>query len=152
VFAVKVTVHPATAQTFKSMVSMFQFETMFCDDVQSTFVGEAKDADLFADPADEGVRRVKSHKRISYAVRVAHLAKAKVGLLANNKANELVYARLCRDEMIKHGVRPSHIAHQTPLAVAACFIPLDSDFLAASIRQCAEMKDKRALLGSFDPK
>ena len=95
---------------------------------------------------------MKSHRRVSYAVRVAHDAKAEVGLLANTKANELVYARVCREAMIKHNVRKAHIAHTLPIAVAACFIPLDSDFLAASLRQSREMTERRALLGPLGGK
>lgn len=147
VFAVKVSVHPAAVATFQKMALAFQAESMFSEECQHVDVGPKTDADLIPDPECVDTRRVRSNRRISYAVRVAHLAKAKVGLLSNIKANELVYARICREEMIKHGVRPSHIAHQVPLAVAACFIPLDSDFLAASIRSCAGMVERRALVG-----
>lgn len=148
VFQVKVTIHPATAATFTAMVNKFQAESMFCEETDpcTVCVGD-RDADLTRDPTSENTKMVKSSRRVSYAVRVAHLAKAQVGLLANSRANELVYSRICREEMVKHGVRPSHIAHMVPLAVAACFIPLDTDFLAASIRQSGEMKDRRALLG-----
>lgn len=149
----KITVHPATVKTFHSMVLMFQQESMFCEDaVPVVGLGIDEDADLTSESVRKDIKLVKSHRRISYAVRVAHVAKASVGLLANTKANELVYARLCRDEMIKHAVRPSHIAHMVPLAVAACFVPLDSDFLAASLRQCSEMQERRALLGPLDRK
>nr|UHS72159.1 MAG: hypothetical protein 1 [Betanecrovirus sp.] len=148
-FSIKVTIHPAAAATFESMVRKFQAESMFAEDAGPTFtsIGD-EDQDLARDAQREDIKIVRSSRRISYAVRVAHVAKAQVGLLANSRANELVYSRLCREEMIKHGVRPSHIAHMVPLAVAACFIPLDSDFLAASIRQGKDMKERRALLGS----
>nr|UOF93435.1 RNA polymerase pre-readthrough protein [Tobacco necrosis virus D] len=147
-FQVKITVHPAARETFESMVRKFQAESMFSEEAIPCVasVGD-KDADLTPDPQREDIKIVKSSRRVSYAVRVAHVAKAQVGLLANSRANELVYSRLCREEMVKHGVRPSHIAHMVPLAVAACFIPLDSDFLAASIRQGEGMKERRALLG-----
>jgi len=148
IFQIKVTIHPAAVETFESMVRKFQAESMFSEESLSSFtnIGD-KDADLTPDPQREDIKIVKSSRRVSYAVRVAHVAKAQVGLLANSRANELVYARLCREEMVKHGVRPSHIAHMVPLAVAACFIPLDSDFLAASIRQGEGMRERRALLG-----
>jgi hypothetical protein len=152
VFTIKISVHPATAATFHSMVAKFQQESMFCDPIETTDVDITSDADLVSDADRKDNKLVRSHRRIPYAVRVAHVAKAQVGLLSNIKANELVYARICREEMIKNGVRPSHIAHMVPLAVAACFIPLDADFLAASIRQSALMKDRRALLGSFESK
>nr|UHS72205.1 MAG: hypothetical protein 1 [Betanecrovirus sp.] len=148
IFVVRVTIHPAATETYQRMLLLFQFESMFSDETHhvSTNIGD-KDADLLPDPQSENTKIVKSSRRVSYAVRVAHVAKAQVGLLANTKANELVYARLCRDEMIKHGVRPSHIAHSVPLAVAACFIPLDADFLAASIRNSSELRERVALLG-----
>lgn len=148
IFKIKITIHPAAAETFEQMVRKFQAESMYCEETTpcSLSVGD-KDADLTTDPQREDIKIVKSSRRVSYAVRVAHVAKAQVGLLANSRANELVYARLCREEMVKHGLRPSHIAHTVPLAVAACFIPLDSDFLAASIRQGEGMRERRALLG-----
>jgi hypothetical protein len=149
VFKIKVTIHPATVDTFESMVRMFQRESMFCEaNIPTTSVGIDEDADLTCQIESKDIKLVKSNRRVSYAVRVAHIAKAQVGLLDNTKANELVYSRLCRDEMVKHGVRPSHIAHMVPLAVAACFIPLDSDFLAASLRRSDLMKERRSLLGS----
>jgi len=137
-------------------VLMFQTESMFCEEaIPTTAVGTAIDADLTeATLPCQSVttqvhpeKAIKSSRRVHYAVRVAHLAKAEVGLLSNSKANELVYARVCREAMIKHGVRKSHIAHAVPLAVAACFVPLDADFLSASIRQSAMMQERRALLG-----
>lgn len=148
IFKIKVTIHPAARETFATMVRKFQEESMFCEEAIASVlsVGD-KDADLTTDPQREDIKIVRSSRRVSYAVRVAHIAKAQVGLLANSRANELVYSRLCREEMVKHGVRPSHIAHMVPLAVAACFIPLDSDFLAASIRQGEDMRERRALLG-----
>lgn len=148
IFKIKVTIHPAAVETFEIMVRKFQAESMFAEETIPCVlsVGD-KDADLTPDPQREDIKIVKSSRRVSYAVRVAHVAKAQVGLLANSRANELVYSRLCREEMVKHGVRPSHIAHMVPLAVAACFIPLDSDFLAASIRQGEGMRERRALLG-----
>jgi hypothetical protein len=152
-FSVKITVHPAARETFETMVRKFQAESMFSEEAGPCVVlGGATDADLIPDAVCKEIKQVRSHRRVSYAVRVAHVAKAQVGLLSSCKANELVYARLCREEMVKHGVRPSHIAHMVPLAVAACFIPLDSDFLAASIRQSVEMKERRALLGPSEGK
>jgi hypothetical protein len=152
VFQVKVTVHPAASRTIKDIIDRFQAESMYSEDVDAVMVGTTLDADLTSDPVSKEVKRVRSSRRVAYAVRVALLAKAKVGLLANNRANELVYARICREAMQEHGVRPSHIAHQVPLAVAACFVPLDTDFLAASIRQHSDFKERRSLLGSLDPR
>jgi len=152
IFVIKITVHPATEKTIRDMIQRFQSESMYSEDVDAVMVGTTLDADLTSDPVSKEVKRVRSSRRVAYAVRVAFLAKAKVGLLANNRANELVYARLCREFMQEHGVRPSHIAHQVPLAVAACFIPLDTDFLAASIRSHEDFKERRSLLGSWEPR
>lgn len=157
IFQLHITVHPSTKRVFREMVLMFQEESMFTEETipaTPVTVGDT-DADLTRPtipgqsdstqaPQEKGV---KSHRRVHYAVRVAHMAKAELGLMSNTKASELVYARVCREAMIKHGVRKSHIAHLVPLAVAACFIPLDEDFLAASIRQSREMQERRALLG-----
>lgn len=156
VFAIKVTVHPATTKVVSQFIQMFQEESMFCEEgIPHMCVGDELDADLTpptssgqSDSTQEPLEKaIKSKRRIHYAVRVAHLAKSEVGLLNNTKANELVYARLCREAMIKHGVRRSHIAHAVPIAVAACFMPLDEDFLAASIRQSSQMKERWSLLG-----
>lgn len=160
VFQIKITVHPATSRVFQEMVLAFQRESMFCEEtIESVAIGTELDADLTDSPLLQTVgatarreKLVKSNRRVSYAVRVAHDAKAEVGLLANTKANELVYARVCREAMNKHNVRKAHIAHTLPLAVAACFIPLDSDFLAASLRQSSEMTERRALLGPLGGK
>nr|UHS72383.1 MAG: hypothetical protein 1 [Betanecrovirus sp.] len=147
VLQVRVTLHPATQQTIEDFIRRFQAESMFSEESDNVTVPIGNvDTDLFSDPECKDTKRVRSHKRVSYAVRVAHVAKAQVGLLSSCKANELVYARLCREEMVKHGVRPSHIAHMVPLAVAACFVPLDSDFLSDSIRRCDTMKQRAALL------
>jgi len=156
VFALRVTVHPATTRVVTQMIQMFQEESMFCEEgIPHMCVGDELDADLTL-PSTPGQsdntqepqeKAIKSKRRVHYAIRVAHLAKAEVGLLSNTKANELVYSRICREAMIKHGVRKSHIAHAVPIAVAACFVPLDEDFLAASIRQSTQMKERWSLLG-----
>lgn len=147
VFVIEIAMHPAAKKTFKDMVRAFQAETQFGEEVESVCVLGPVDADLYPDTVVPTQRCVRGSKRVSYAVRVAHVAKAEVGLLSNCRANELIYARLCRKAMIEHRVRPSHIAHLVPLAVAACFIPLDADFLAASLRQGKQMKKRVALLG-----
>lgn len=149
VLLIRVGLHPATVQTYHDIIARFGEETRLCERVEDVTVpvGE-EDSDLFQDPVCKDLKQVRSSRRIPYAVRVAHLAKAQVGLLANTRANELVYARICREEMVKHGVRPSHIAHLVPIAVAAAFIPLDSDFLAASIRRCSQMKERTRQVGS----
>lgn len=153
VFLIKITVHPATKKTFNHMVKCFQRESMFCEErIPNATIDIEHDADLTTESVRKEIKLVKSSRRVPYAVRVAHVAKAQVGLLSDCKANELVYARLCREEMIKHGVRPSHIAHMVPLAVAACFIPLDSDFLAHSIRSSKLFKERRGLVGMFGSK
>jgi hypothetical protein len=146
-FVWEIAMHPAAKATFKQMVKKFQQESMFCEPCETTVIEVRGDDDLAPDGASKDIKCVRASRRVPYAVRVAHLAKAQVGLLANTKSNELVYARICREEMIKHAVRPSHIAHMVPLAVAACFIPLDSDYLAASIRQSKQMKKRVGLLG-----
>ncbi len=156
VFALRVTVHPATERVIAQMIQMFQEESMFCEEeIPHMCVGDEIDADLTS-PTSTGQsdstqepqeKAIKAKRRIHYAIRVAHLAKAEVGLLNNTKANELVYKRICREEMIKHRVRKSHIAHNLPIAVAACFVPLDEDFLASSIRQSSQMKERWSLLG-----
>jgi hypothetical protein len=153
VLSFRVTLHPATSQVFSEIVRRFQEESMLSDaGCPAVAVGEDVDVDLTPEPVRKDIKLVRSHRRVPYAIRVAHLAKAQVGLLANTKANELVYARICRDEMVKHGLRPSHIAHMVPIATAACFVPLDEDFLAASLRQCSEMTARRALLGPIGSK
>lgn len=100
------------------------------DDVCDQFCEGGADADLLK---NENMVNVKKHRKFHYASRVALLAKSQVGLLSNSKANQLVYQRICRDEMLKHGVRTTHLARMLPLAVAACFIRTDEDRLAESV-------------------
>lgn len=134
-------IHPATVVVYRKMVELFQAESRYSEEGPEVTVGDY-DGDIFFECEGRDVMSVRSHRRVSYAVRVAHAAKAQVGLLSNTRANYLVYQRLCRDEMVKHRVRPSHIAHSLPLAVAACFIPLDSDWLGASIMRSDELKER----------
>lgn len=76
---------------------------------------------------------VRPNRKMHYAARVALIAKAEVAQLEHTKANELVYRRICRDEMVKHGVRPTHIAKILPLAVACCFVQTNEELLADAI-------------------
>jgi len=101
------------------------------DDIEDEFATDS-DKDLVS---CRDVVNVRAHRKIHYAARVALLAKAEVGLMSNTKASQLVYQRICRDEMIKHGVRPTHIARILPLAVAACLVKTDEDYLAESMLQ-----------------
>jgi hypothetical protein len=128
------------------MVRRFKDETSYSEDVKFVALGSG-DADLVVDGMNKEVKKVLSHRRIPYAVRVAHEVKAEVGLLSDTKANKLVLQRLCREKMLQHKVRPSHIAHSLPLAVAACLIPLDSDWLASCLLRSKQHKDRLKLLG-----
>jgi len=106
------------------------------DEVGDGFeVSSGEDEDLLH---DKNMVNVKVGRKIHYAARVALLAKAQVGLMSNNRASQLVYQRICRDEMVKHGVRPTHLARLLPLAVASCFIMTDEDRLAAEIMRSVE--------------
>jgi len=148
VWRYKIRNHPATKQTYYTIVKLFRLDSGFSEDpVEQVEILGSKDIDLVSDSPRENTKRVRSNRRVPYAVRVSLVAKAEVGLLPRGRASELVYAKLCRTEMIKHGVRPSHIAHIVPIAVAACFVPLDSDFLAASILRCKPLQESRARLG-----
>lgn len=72
-------------------------------------------------------------RRGSYAARVAREAKAHFGLLERSEANRLVLHKWCRDRMVEHGVRPSHMAALLPLAVQLAFVPLQEEIEAAQL-------------------
>jgi hypothetical protein len=112
------------------------------DNVDDGLRPENEDRDLVV--AENRVN-VRPRRKFHYASRVALLAKAQVGLMSHSKANELVYQRLCRDEMLKHGVRHTHIARLLPLAVAACFVRTDEDTIAESMREILEREDKPSI-------
>jgi len=146
VFLIDVKLHPKARESVNTIIACFKTEGLF------KFGAEAEkcdnlDSDLIPGAENTEVKRVRPNRKLSYASRVAQSVKAQVGLLKYSKANEMVYARLVRTEMKSHGVRPAHIAHLAPIAVAACFIPLDSDILAASMRQTAEFQELQAQMG-----
>jgi hypothetical protein len=128
-FERKVDVHVDTDRTLSKIGKVFE-----SDDIEDEFDAEDNtDADLVI---PKGVCRsvnVRKHRKVYYAARVALLAKAQVGLMSNTRASQLVYQRICRDEMNKHGLRPVDIARMLPIATAACFIKTDEDFLAESL-------------------
>lgn len=133
-------VHRDTLASIGKIEGVFSEEDVD-DGVQG--VEEGVDRDL---SKGKNMVNVKQKRKVQYASRVALLAKAQVGSMEYSKANFLVYQRICRDEMVKHGVRPTHIAGVLPVAVAACFIKTDSDVLAESIIESTRRKETRGLL------
>lgn len=60
--------------------------------------------------------------RHAAAKKAAAFCKAEKGVMDHNKANELVAARVVREFLTDRGVRPSHIAAISPLAVSLVFV------------------------------
>lgn len=116
--------------------------TVFSDDDVACDL-EKEDPDAVS---DAGVIKIRRKRKIHYAARVALIAKSQVGQLSRTKANELVYQRICREEMVKHGVRPTHIARILPLAVAACYIATEEELVADAILSLPETKGRAGAL------
>jgi len=77
-----------------------------------------------------------------YMNRVVKMAKAEFGLLERTKANALMVTRFVRDTMREHGVRPSHIAHFSPVVTAMVFVPTSSDVMAAELMATTAVLDR----------
>lgn len=135
-------VHPLTKATMKEIAAA-QREDEECDEMVTL-------GDLLAPTADEDVTAVRSGCRGKYANRVATNVRAQVGLLELSAANRLVYQRLCREEMVNHKVRPTHIAQLLPIAVAACFVPSSADLLASSMLRSSQYRKLRNQLGGVN--
>jgi hypothetical protein len=110
---------------------------------------EATSANLRAEVSVRPKKKQKHAKRkkIPYVAQVALEAKAQVGLLSICGANRLIYQRICRDIMKEHGCRPTHIAVSLPMAVEACFLPLEEDIISARAMKGKLMTERRKLLG-----
>lgn len=115
--------------------------TLDKESVPDIVVEDNLDPDLVIFHGCRDVLNVRRGRKMAYSARVSLLAKSQVGLLKFSKANQMVYQRICRDEMIKHGLRPTHIAKILPLAVASCFIKTFEEELAEKICEEACVRD-----------
>ncbi|CAA64247.1 hypothetical protein [Leek white stripe virus] len=132
---------------------MHRFVDLFSRDDEPVITETSCNVDFLPGPESRKENLVAPKRRNHYIVKVAMAAKSQVGLLGNSRANELVYARLCREEMVKHGVRPSHIARMVPLAVDChCFIPMDEDIMAAEMMRTDVMRSRRKDMGDSHAK
>lgn len=133
---IQVTLHPATSRALGIINDYF-------NDV-ALETPESEEDDLIVDTrGDKPEVKVRQGRRIHYASKVAMQVKGELGLLTYTEANRLIYQRSCLAKMKKHNVRASHIATILPIAVGACFVPLDSDHLGASIATSHECKVQR---------
>jgi len=75
--------------------------------------------------------RVKGWRRsrVKWVVRAALLAKAKFGLVPDTPPNREMLSDHIRKLMVEHGLRPSHIAQQFPIAVALALLPSQTDVM-----------------------
>nr|UHS72211.1 MAG: hypothetical protein 1 [Tombusviridae sp.] len=135
------TAHHSTEKAIKIIGKVFSDPDVDCE-----YMTNGGDRDLIA---DKNMTKVRTQRKFHYFARVALLAKAQVGLLKRSQANEMVYRRLCRDEMVKHELRPTDIARMLPLAVAACFAKTDEDFLAESILGHKDLREGHPLGSGF---
>jgi len=71
------------------------------------------------------------------ACEVAFAARSKYGLLRDNKANRMVIGAFVRDYLVisKPDLRVVDRVRHTPMAIEACFIPLEEDILAYRVRR-----------------
>lgn len=93
---------------------------------------------LFEEAPDNGrptadryakLARVKGwrRQRVKWVVRAALSAKAKFGLVDDTPPNREMLSDHIRKLMVEHGLRPSHIAQQFPVAVALALLPSQAD-------------------------
>ncbi len=79
---------------------------------------------------ESGNYKVVDAKPGVFAVKVAQAARAKVGILSNTRANELVYQRVCLDVMRDLNVRYTDIDRHIGMAMLACFINNETNTVA----------------------
>lgn len=75
--------------------------------------------------------------RMRIARAAAMEVKAKVGLLKDTEANNLVVGRIVRDYLAARGLRPTHIAQIAPMATVLALTPMRADVEARMMRATA---------------
>lgn len=104
-------------------------------------VGEG-DAQVSSVPAlNSGARRDPA-LRMRIARAAAMEVKAKVGLLKDTEANNLVAGRIIRDYLKERGLRPSHIAQIAPIATVLALMPMRADVEARKMRATAQAYER----------
>lgn len=68
-------------------------------------------------------------QRVKWVVKAALAAKAKFGIVPDNPPNREMLSDHIRKLMVEHGLRPSHIAQQFPIAVALALLPSQTDVM-----------------------
>jgi len=79
------------------------------------------------------------------AVKMSQLAFAKYGFMVQGSANRRIISDFMREEMLKHGMRPSHIMAQLPVAVELYFAPTPGQVEA--VRYAKVVRDERRRTG-----
>jgi len=79
---------------------------------------------------------------------VAHVRANLGGLPRRTEANRLVVGRLVSAFLTERGVRPTHQLRIAPIAVAASFIPTDTDIVARQIDASVSAASRRLMEGA----
>lgn len=72
-------------------------------------------------------------QRVKWVVKAALAAKAKFGIVPDTPPNREMLSDHIRKLMVEHGLRPSHIAQQYPIAVALALLPSQTDVMLNTI-------------------
>jgi hypothetical protein len=99
------------------------------------------DVDVKGPPAKDDCRSKVILSPVVY--RAAAVAKAKLGLLEDTRANRLIVDSEIRKWMRDLGMRPTHIVRYAPLAVEVTLIATDEEIAAAGIRHTATFQERK---------
>lgn len=100
------------------------------NEVYDTVCEDCEDADASSlDKAGSPIERKRARRR--FLSRIVAEARAHFPPMKRTQANSLVLDRWFRDQMVGHGVRPTHIAALKPLAIAVFYVRSEADIAAA---------------------
>jgi len=104
--------------------------------------------DQYPDDDEDVAANAVSNQPRFIRMTIAHM-RTELGLLADNAANRMVASKVARDYMKNHGVRPSHISQQFPLAVQFYFIRSSQDELLVRVGQSRGYKKYQRLANTI---
>jgi hypothetical protein len=113
-----------------------------CDKIHTGVDSYDGDATDVCEVARVGGKRVAS----PICIIAVQEARCRLGICNDNKANRLMIGKFIRDWMRERGMRPSHIAKYSVIALECYFVPTEAEVFAAEIRSAAQAR--RAAMGS----
>lgn len=121
--------------------------TSLVDGVDSTV--HTKDQEDWIATFEEESESMKCGRKSRKAVaRFALIAKGHFGKMKRTDANEAVVHRFIYNQMVDHGIRPSHISSLITMSVLLTFVPSYSEMRAAQASLCLEWHKREEFVRS----